>query len=230
MTNVLLTRSENENELAAQKLSSLGFKTIGLPILSYQNLPLEIEENYKHIIISSKYAAKIVAKNIKHKVECWVIGKESASILANNPNITITGVAKNLQALLEIISLVPEDEAADFFNQTIYLSGDIITKELPCYIKKHVIYKTSYLDEIEPLLLEKIRTQPIKYILVYSKNCGINLIHLINKHNLLPYVKDSVLIAISKEVSDLFDNLFLQRTHSSEPTFEHMIKLLKYEE
>lgn len=230
MANVLLTRSKNENELATKKLSLLGFKTISLPILSYQDLPFELTETYKHIIITSKYAARLASKNINHPVECWAIGKESAAILANNPNIAITGVAKNLQELLGIISLIPEDEASDFFNQTIYLSGDIITKELPSYIKKQVVYKVSYLEEVEPLLLEKIKAEPIKYTLVYSKNCGINLIRLINKHNLLPYVKDSALIAISKEVSDLFNNFFLQRMHSSEPTFEHMIKLLKYEE
>lgn len=230
MTNVLLTRSQSENELAAKTLSSLGLKSISLPILSYQDLPLEISENYKHIIISSKHAAKIASKTIVHQVECWVIGKESAKILATNPNIKITGVAKNLQALLEIISLIPETEASDFFDKSIYLSSNIITKELPSYIKKQVVYNVSYLDLLDETLLKNIKNEPIKYILVYSKNCGLNLIHLITKHNLLPYLKDSALIAISKEVSDLFEDLLSKRTYATEPTFENMLELLKKHE
>lgn len=226
MANILLTRSAIENELTSEKLSSLGFDSISLPIISYQNLHPIITDQSTHIIVTSKHAARLLAKSIKHKVECWVVGKESAAILSENPNIEITGIAKNLQSLLEIISLVPEDEAPVFFNKTIYYSGDIITHDLPSFIPRQIIYHTSYLSDIEPELIEKIQTSPIKYIFVYSKNCGTTLINLIHKHNLLPYLQDSALIAISPEVSNLFEGIAIKRSHGAEPTFEHMIKIL----
>jgi uroporphyrinogen-III synthase len=226
MANILLTRSAIENQLTSEKLSSLGFSSISLPIISHQNLNLEITDQSTHIIITSKHAAGLLAKAIKHKVECWVVGKESAAILSKNPNIEVTGIAKNLQSLLEIISLVPEDEALIFFNKTIYYSGDVITHDLPSFIPRQIIYHTSYLSEIEPEVIEQIKITAIKYIFVYSKNCGTTLINLIHKHNLLPYLQDSALIAISPEVSNLFEGINLKRLHGAEPTFEHMIKIL----
>lgn len=226
MTDILLTRSQVENEATSDKLSTLGFNSISLPIISYQNLNLEITDQYTHIIITSKYAAKLISSKIKHKVECWVVGKESAAILQNNPNITVTGIAKNIKSLLEIIALIPEKEAHTFFNNSIYYSGDIITEDLPEFIKRQIIYEISYLNEIEDKLLNEIQSKSLKYIMVYSKNCGIRLINLIHKHNLLPYLKDSVLIAISAEVADLFSNIIEKRLYATEPSFENMLKLL----
>lgn len=226
MTNILLTRSAEENELTAQKLAALGFSTISLPMISY--IYKEISEDisdYSHIIVTSKYAAKIVA-SFDRKIECWVVGEESANILSQNPNISITGVSKNVKELLAIISMVPEEEAEFFFQASIYLSGDIITQELPNFIKRLIIYKTLYTDSISKHQLETISREKSKYILVYSKNCAINLVRLIEKYDLFPYFQHSTIIAISKEVSLVFLDTNIKAIYSKKAVSEDMLKLL----
>lgn len=226
MASILLTRSAAENELTAQKLNKLGFSTISLPMISY--IDEEISEDiskYNHIIVTSKYAATIIA-SFDRKIECWVVGAESANILAKNPNITITGIATNIKELLSIIAMVPEEEAEVFFGSSIYLSGDIITQELPSFIKRCVIYKVLYTDKVSKHQIESISSNKIKYILVYSKNCAINLVRLIEKYDLFRYLQHSTVVAISKEVSSIFTNANIKAIYSTKPVFEDMLKLL----
>lgn len=228
MSHILLTRSSKENELTSKKLESLGFSTISLPMLSYLDEEINYEEiaYYKHIIITSKYAARLISERYQHFAECWVVGKESAKILSENPNIRITGIAKNTEELLSIISMVPEEESEDFFKSTIYLSGDIITTPLPKFIKNLIIYRVFYTDLISKHQIDMISKEKIKYILVYSKNCAINLIKMIEKYGLFHYFRKSTVIAISKEVADVFDDSKIKAIYSREPVFEDMLKLL----
>lgn len=227
MTHILLTRSAEENELTTQKINDVGFSSISLPMISYIDEKISEDlSDYHHIIVTSKYAAKIVSSYFDRKIECWAIGTESANILSQNPNITVTGIAKNVKELLSIIHMIPEEEATLFFESSIYLSGDIITQELPNFIKRLVIYKVLYTDKVSKHQLDSISNEKIKYILVYSKNCAINLVRLIEKYELFPYFKHSTVVAISEEVSSVFASINIKAIYSTEPVFENMLKLL----
>lgn len=254
MNKILLTRSEEENELAARELSQLGFSPYFAPMLSYKNSPYDSSTILQHIIITSKHAAKVVAswhlqpespedltgvgngegdkdKDREGKlIEAWVVGQESATILQTNPCIKITGVAKNLKNLTNIISMIPQEEAPEFFAKTVYLSGNIVTHDLPEYIKRDIIYEVSYVEEIPENTVAAIKNGEIRYIMAFSKNSAINLIRLFRLYKLLPYVHHSAVIGISPEVARLFDGICSKVLHSELPNFSDMIKILVHEQ
>lgn len=222
---VLLTRSEDENEIEAVKLLKSGFDIVSMPLLSYKDLDFEIEENVSHAIVTSKHAARLIADKVASKLECWVVGSESAKILSSNPKIEVTGVAKNVKELLGVISMIPEDEAGDFFKNSTYYSSDVITWQLPAFINRQIIYNVSYLDLVSEHHLKIIKKSEIKYILVYSKNCAINLMSLIKRHALLPYLEKAYVVAISSDVAQLC-NLFSMKLAAANPSFENILELL----
>lgn len=240
MLKVLLTRSKEENDLAATELSRLGWAFCLAPMLTYKNLPYDFAALPRHIIITSKHAAKIVTAGITarpldpvyaqgQKCEAWVVGQESAAILEANPCIKITGVAKDLKALKAIISMIPEEEAAEFFASSLYLSGNIVTHDLPDYIKRDIIYEVFYADEIPEDAVSTIKNGEIEYIMAFSKNSAKNLIKLLGSYKLLPYIRHSAVIGISQEVAELFDGICSKSLHSESPNFSDMIKRLVHE-
>lgn len=228
MASILLTRSKEENESTAKKLQHLGFDSLSLPMIEYIDQPISNNDlsQYKHIIVTSKYAAKMAYSIYTWPVECWVVGKKSASILKQNPYIKVTGIARNVKEILSIIDMIPEEEAEEFFNSSVYLSGDVITENLSPFIKRIIIYKVLYTVSISKHQIDNISNNNIKYILVYSKNCAINLVRLIEKYNLFQYLRESTIIAISEEVSDIFSRINIKSINSKEPNFEDMLKLL----
>jgi len=230
MKTILLTRSDSENELAAIKISSLGYESYRAPMISYNDLPYDFHKLHKHIIITSKHGAQLASEHIINPLEAWVVGEESASILQQNKNITITGLARNLKHLMEAISLVQESEAEEFFADTVYLSGNIITQELPHRIKCDIIYETHYIKTLPKEVIEALQRDAINYIMVFSKNSATNLLQLLKQYDLLEYVKHSTVIGISHEVATLFSDICKKILYSEDATFSQMLELLDADE
>jgi uroporphyrinogen-III synthase len=229
---VLLTRSREENDVAVEKLTAVGFQSLCAPMLHHTNLFLSSGGCIaSHIIITSKYAAKIVTRHCSVNAKCWVVGLESASILRQNSCIEITFIAQNLQDLLKHIESIRASEGDAFFSSSLYLSGSIITKDLPAYITRQVIYATHYIKELPRNVINAITKGQVQYIMVYSKNCAINLIALLKANNLLSHIRTSVVIAISERVANIFDGIAKDTVYSHSANFEDTLKLLvKYEQ
>ena len=99
MKRILLTRSEEENKKIAKELTA--FEVVSCPMLFYRKLDVDWQEfkDFSHLIITSKYAAKLVADNYLFKVTAYVVGEESAKLLEQNPNVTLERVFKNIGEL-----------------------------------------------------------------------------------------------------------------------------------
>ncbi|MES2215533.1 MAG: uroporphyrinogen-III synthase [Pseudomonadota bacterium] len=223
---VLFTRSSEENTAAISRVEKLNFNAYSAPMLYYKDVDPYPISHKNHIIITSKYAAKIIAVKHSSHAECWVVGKESAKILERNPYLKITGISKNLKELLSVIKFIPEEEMGEFFENSLYLSGNIITEELPKFIERHVIYETCYTKELPQNVIETIQNYQIQYIMVYSKNCAVNLISLLTSYNLLPYIRASVVMALSQKIASIFDGLVVDTIYSHSANFEDTLKLL----
>ena len=124
------------------------------------------------------------------------------------------------------MQLVPQNERAEFFQKSIYISGNIITQELPQYITRYVVYDTVYTDFLNPEAVQAIQNGMIHYYMVYSKNCAMNLINLLKKHNMLPYIDSSVVIAIGEKVASLFEGMAQNVAFSKMNSAREMIELL----
>lgn len=213
---VLLTRSQKENDILASAISELGFEPISCPTIEFQKLPIDLKslESFDNIIVTSKFAATIISKIYPHKVNCLCVGEESASILSQNPNIKVTHIANSAEAL----------EYKAQLHNAVYLSGNIVTvpfeKATRC-----IIYNTIYTENISQDALNAMHPE-VKFVLLYSKNCALNLINLLSKYNLLQTVKNSVVIAISSGVASIWEPYSAETLYPEAPQSTEVLKLL----
>ena len=107
--NVFLTRSLEENLILVKKIKELKLHPILAPMLSYEKLQYDFGqfENYKNIIITSKFAAKMVSEDYPYEVNAFVVGEESAEILKRNGKINVQGVYDNVEELIENRVVIP---------------------------------------------------------------------------------------------------------------------------
>lgn len=242
MKRILLTRSEEENNKLAKSLE--GFEIISSPMIYYKDLPIIWEEfkGYSNLIITSKYAAKLVSENYPYRVLAYVVGEESANMLKKNPNVTLGGVFENVELLSsllrgahKVIDMTCQEKMGELQAQksldcvtmlamtsnVLYLSGNHITQQIPNVTRKE-IYHTEYATSLNPQISEG----SIDYVLIYSKNSANNLIKLLRRHNLLQNIQNSVSISLSKKLAEQLRNYVSDIIYPEKPIADDMIKLL----
>lgn len=220
MKSVLLTRSWEANLENIHEIDNhvLNFHYIHCPIIKYKNLDFDINilKNYSNIIITSKYAAEIIAEyELNHNI--WVVGDKSKQLLENK-SLKIAYTAKNVDDLIQHFP-------SDLYKQTIYLSSNEITKDLPDKIKRYIIYNVEYLNEL-PLSVVKELKNSVDFVLLYSQNSAKTLLKLLNKNNLLEYLQNSLVIAISLKVANIVRPFFKNVVYCDDQNPNDLIKLL----
>ncbi|MFK8040293.1 MAG: uroporphyrinogen-III synthase [Rickettsiaceae bacterium] len=230
MQNILLTRSSNENQALIEELKRWRFNcnTFSLPLISYNDLKFDcisIIANYQNLIITSKHAAKILSSalldlcdNYTNSIDVWVVGVESANILSAVSIINVRYIAQNVNALLQHLPL-------QLYGNSIYLSGDIITKELPNMIHRKIIYKIIYLQELSAEQNDFLINIRMNCILLFSQNTAKSLNRIVQIYN-LTQLKTTSVIAISEKVANIAKREFDDVICSHEPSATEMIKLL----
>lgn len=221
MKSVLLTRSlEDNNETIRELEKNCSFKYICSPLVEYQALPLNstILHNYVNIIVTSKFAARILAghQEVEQK-NVWIVGNSSKLILEQR-NFVVRYVATNIQDLLENI---PQE----IYEQTIYLSSNEITQDLPQKIKRHIIYQVQYATQLYQIAeIEK----GINFILLYSQNSTKTFIELLIKNNLLKLLDNSLVITISEKVANIIRYFAKNVVYCDNGQPQQMLELLIY--
>jgi uroporphyrinogen-III synthase len=194
MKSVLLTRGAEDNLEIISSLQQGIFKCICSPLVQYKSLQITDNiDDFSDIIITSKYAAKILtnyAKDLLLKKNIWLVGRSSVQMLQDK--FEIQYVAANIE---ELMKQLPQG----IYNKAIYFSSNEITKDLPAEIKRIIVYEVEYAKDL--CQIEEIQ-KGINYILLYSYNTTNTLIKLFTKNNLLPILADSTVIAISEKVAD----------------------------
>jgi len=225
MKSVLLTRSPKENRKIIERINkfNLNFRYIECSLIKYKPLDFDINilNNYSNIIITSKYAASILAgHNLKQDI--WVVGNTSKKLLENkkleNKGLKVVYAAKNVDDLIDHFP-------TNLYEHTIYLSSNEITKDLPDKIKRHIIYNVEYLSEL-PLSVVKEFENNIDFILLYSQNSADTLIKLLRQNNLLGYLQKSLVIAISLKVANIVRPFLKNVVYCDEQNPNDIIKLL----
>ncbi|BFD45863.1 MAG: palindromic element RPE1 domain-containing protein [Rickettsia endosymbiont of Sergentomyia squamirostris] len=221
MKSVLLTRSlEDNNETIRELEKNCSFKYICSPLVQYQALPLNstILHNYVNIIVTSKFAARILAglQEVEQK-NVWIVGNSSKLILEQR-NFVVRYVATNIQDLLENI---PQE----IYEQTIYLSSNEITQDLPQKITRHIIYQVQYATQLYQIAeIEK----GINFILLYSQNSTKTFIELLIKNNLLKLLDNSLVITISEKVANIIRYFAKNVVYCDNGQPQQMLELLIY--
>lgn len=221
MQSVLLTRSWEDNLETTQEIDNhvLNVHYINCPIMKYKTLDFDINilKNYSNIIITSKYAAAIIAEyELNHNI-CWVVGDKSKQLLENK-RLKIAYTAKNVDDLIQHFP-------SELYKQTIYLSSNEITKDLPYKIKRYIIYNVEYLNEL-PLNVVKELKKSVDFVLLYSQNSAKTLLKLLNENNLLEYLQNSLVIAISLKVANIVRPFCQNVVYGDNQNSNDLIKLL----
>ncbi|WP_419235448.1 uroporphyrinogen-III synthase [Rickettsia endosymbiont of Nabis limbatus] len=220
MKSILLTRSWEANLETTQEIDNhvLNFHYINCPIIKYKTLDFDINiwGGYSNIIITSKYAAAIIAEyKLNHNI--WVVGDKSKQLLENK-SLKIAYTAKNVDDLIQHFP-------SDLYKQTIYLSSNEITKDLPDKIKRYIIYNVEYLNEL-PLSVVKELKNSVDFVMLYSQNSAKTLLKLLNENNLLEYLQNSLVIAISLKVANIVRPFFKNVVYCDDQNPNDLIKLL----
>lgn len=193
MRRVLLTRSVEENSIIREKLSIKNVESVLLDLLQFKILDYDFSKirNKNHIIITSKLAAKILPSSEVITSKIIVVGEKSAAILRGK-GLIVEYVAKNVNDLLIYIDDI--DLAG-----TIYLCSNVITKHIP-NVESAEIYHTIYRTKLNQDEYDSIK-KGIDVIPIYSENCAKTLVKLLKQNDLLKFVENARIIAISLKVS-----------------------------
>ncbi|MCZ6902395.1 MAG: uroporphyrinogen-III synthase [Rickettsia endosymbiont of Ixodes persulcatus] len=220
MKSVLLTRSLEENRKIIKEMSkyNLDLHYIHCPLIKYKTLDFNINilDNYSNIIITSKYAAIIIAEYYINQ-NIWVVGNTSKKLLENK-GLKVAYTAKNVEDLIEHFP-------PNLYEQTIYLSSNDITKDLPNKIARHIMYNVEYLNEL-PVSIIKEFEKNIEFILFYSQNSAKTLVKLLLQSNLLQYLQDSLVVAISLKVANIVRPFIKNVVYCDDQNSNDIIKLL----
>jgi uroporphyrinogen-III synthase len=212
MKHLILTRSVEENQRLSPLILEMGFNPISIPMISKQANIFHINEysSFEYIIITSKFAAQIVASALSFEAKILVVGEESANILASNKFAQIFQVYENVSEIIEDI---------DSPEKFIYFHGNNITQNLP--VRMVQIYFVEYFTGIIP------KVPSLDNILIFSEMSAEYFILFIKKHNLLQEFKKSVVICISPKVAKKFSNLSENLYFATKPNEKEMLELLK---
>lgn len=220
MKSVLLTRRPKINRKTIKKISeyNLNFNYIECSLIKYQNLDFNVEilKSYSDIIITSKHAAEIIVKhNINQNI--WVVGNTSKRLLENK-GLKVAFAGKDIDNLMKHFP-------PHLYEQTIYLSSNEITTDLPYKIKRHIIYNVAYLDKLPVSVVKELKNS-VDFILLYSQNSAKILVKLLDENNLLGYLQKSLVVAISLKVANIVRPFFENVVYCDEQNYNDIIKLL----
>lgn len=202
-TSIILTRSKELNEEMINEINTANqgnnYEFIECDLIEYELeiFDMSILDKFKNIIITSYYASLNMPKNNSHDI--YVVGKKSAQILKEK-GYNIKCCAKNVE---ELKNSLPQN----IYNSTIYLSGNNITTNMPDDIEHKIFYKTYYREFLLKKQTERFK-KGIDYILLYSSNCAKTLIKLLINNDLLNYLENTTVIAISANVKKIVEEYF----------------------
>ena len=220
MRNVIITRSHSDNSILSQKITALGLNPISSPMISHTMIPYDfyLFKPYKDLIVTSKFAAQIISKHYPYDINAYVVGDESAEILALNPQIHVKNIYDTIDSLLE--------KLPDFSTKPLYLSGNYISSALP-FADRNIIYNTEYACAISSKALKIIGQNKADFLMFYSKNSAQNFIDLIKDDIHLQNLQNSVVIAISQEVGTELREYVKDVLVPDRPNAEEMLGLLR---
>ncbi|GAB4163246.1 MAG: palindromic element RPE1 domain-containing protein [Rickettsiaceae bacterium] len=208
---VLLTRSNIANMELREQLSDKNLEFLECSLIDYKlnNVTAEYINIFSGLVITSNFAARNVPKPLKDAMPVWVVGEKSADMLRKK--------GYHIQFCAPSAELLRGHIPSHLPKGVLYLSGNHISVEMPEFVTRKVIYEVTYLNALsrEQVLRYK---QGIDYILLYSENCAKTLLRLLVENNLLNYLENTTIIAISSKVGSVFGNNFknVVVAHSSE--------------
>jgi uroporphyrinogen-III synthase len=181
-----------------------------------------IELGHKRITESDDVSDDELAEASKvYRVGCHVVGTNSAKTLISSGKFNILNVQNSIESLVNVLNMTVCD------NKLIYLSGDIITKEILLdNIIRKIVYNIQYISELPLEVIEKIVLGKIKYVMFFSSEAVKVFIDLMYKHGIYRYVYSMTIICISSKVASAIRDSKVHSMYPTTPNLNDMIKII----
>ena len=201
---VLLTRSKSANNELKKSFISKDLDFLDCNLIKYKLFPVEADyiNKFSDLIITSNFAANNIPNAPRSGMPVWVVGEKSASSLENK-GYKVAFYAASAENLKKQIL----DNLGPRYKTMLYLSGDHITVNMPSEITRKILYKTEYLESLSEKEMIRYK-EGIDYIVLYSENCAKTLLKLLVENNLVNYLENTAIIAISSKVGKVFGQAF----------------------
>lgn len=216
----LLTRSWQANQRIIDNCHGVNWYSHPLLERGLEIFDWSILQQYDIMIITSKFVAELVCSKLAGELDVLVVGKLSAQILRQNNKIKKITIFQSVAQVLQFLY------HKKYSAKIAYLSGDIVTTEMPKFVDRYILYSTQYAYDLSLDLQQKIRDMKIGAIMLYSKNSAQLFIDLCRKANLLDSITNIVPIALSYKVSLVLQGYFNKILFCSRPEHQLMLELL----
>jgi uroporphyrinogen-III synthase len=222
MSYVLLTRTIGENLKLSQEIKHKGIATISSPMLKLYQIPINwnLLEAYPYLLVTSKFAAQLIAQNNNHKMKAFVVGDRSAQILAQNPNIQI---AKTFMNANDLVTHLLQDTDV---TRAIYISGNITKTSMPDFVDTYLAYRVVYTSKMPILLKKQFMNMKIKIVMLYSENSAKIFLELCDKNSIIDYLSAVTAVVISKNIKSIVSEYFQRTLFCCKPDNSSMLKLV----
>ena len=222
MNYALLTRTRQENLKLSREIQHKGIATAFLPLLILREIPInwDLLKGYCHLVVTSKFAAQIIARNNKHKIMALCVGGNSARILAQNSSIKIAKVFNNASDLTTYL----EQNSSKIKGA--YVSGDVIKGGMPNFIDRYIAYNTTYTSKIPDIVKKQLINMEIKVVMLYSENSAKIFLDLCHKNSIISYLSTITAVVISQSIKSIVSDYFKKTYFCHEPDNKLMLKLV----
>ncbi len=209
--NIIFTRPLMETEDLMTKFFALGHKLIHIPTLRILPVDLKnIELNkYDAVVFTSANAIKFLKINNKSKnMVCFCVGSITEKIARANGFVKTISAGGTVNTLKNLITNYAKPNKV---NKIAYICGDNVSSDLDSeltregfMVEKIINYRSEKITQISDQDKKLVETNPPHLIFVYSKRSAESFVQLVKKYSLYPLMTGSVVMCISKKVSDIF--------------------------
>ncbi len=234
---ILITRPKDEAKKLSKQLAAIGIASHidSLSEIVKTRKKIIIKKNYV-VLISSPRAAKIFSssKKISKKVPLLIIGKVSETLLlkANFKNII-----KTFQDSISLYNYLKRKKKSLFGNNLSigidHKTGTVSNKSLQEKItalgilfQKDEIYKTSFKKKLKDKTIKLVKSDTIKFAILYSQENARVLVELIKSLDIEKNSKKINYICLSKHIALIMKKNGFISVSPHRPSHSQLIKMI----
>lgn len=232
---ILITRPQEEAEIFAKELQSLGFKTLCAPMLTIHPIAFDAPDltKFQALIFTSSRAVRLFTPHIQTlKVPAYCVGKQTAHAAQDSGVQTIycaEGTGEKLTTL--ILNQTPKDNHKPLLHVRGFdtaIAIDKILKPHGINIETLIIYKAELTDHLSSECTQALQNGTITAATFFSARTAKNFISLARKNAHLGILKTTKALCISQSVLGCVQPATWQNAYSAKtPDRAGMIELIK---
>ena len=234
---ILITRPKAEAKKLSKQLASIGIASHidSLSEIAPTRKKITIKKNYV-VLISSPRAAKIFSSynKIPKNVPLLIIGKVSESLLIN---ANFKNIIKTFQDSISLSNYLQRKKKSLFGNNRLtgidHKTGTVSNKSLQEKITalgilfhKDEIYKTSFKKKLKDKTIKLVKSDKIKFAILYSQENARVLLELIKSLDIEKNSKKINYICLSKQIAQIMKNNGFTSCSPHRPSQPQLIKMI----